>query len=151
MSDLRVLVPGKSFDLEPREMEAARNTLAEALRAALPSHDWLVTDAVIAAGEVLQNIVRHERPGPSGLRVTMSVSIDEADGRLMIDMRDTAAPLLSLAFLHQRHEAGVHGGMGIELVRSVSETYRIAPLSDGNLHQMVLLTRPDRASGPSFS
>ncbi|MFM1827582.1 MAG: Histidine kinaselike ATPase domain [Pseudomonadota bacterium] len=133
-----------SFVLDHSGIQKAREELSQALRAALPMHGSRITDIVIAVGEILQNIVRYETPHATSPGFAMVVNLET--GALFIDILDNCAPLETLEFLSREHEAGVHGGMGLGIIREVSDAYTIAPEKRGNRHRLrVRLPKPGNA------
>lgn len=135
----RLLFRG-SYELNHSGIQRAREQLGAALGSAMPEHALLITDIAIAVGEILQNIVRHEVPHATHPGFAMVANLDT--GALFIDILDNSEPLGSVEFLSREHEAGVHGGMGLGIIREVSDAYTIAPKrsgkTKGNMHRLLV-------------
>lgn len=126
-----------SYPLTSTGIEQARDELGLALKRAVSGKPTLLMDVGIVVGEVLQNIVRHEKRRPNAKEGFAILAIRQADS-LYIDILDNAAPLTNTDFLAKEHEAGVHGGMGLGIIHEVVEAYAIEPRANGNLHRLLI-------------
>lgn len=126
-----------TFEATPAGNDRAREDLEYHLKRAMPGQPTLVMDITIAIGEVLQNILRYEF-GHQAAGQGYALSVSEASGSLFIDILDNAPPLSTTAFLEAEHEAGIHGGMGLGIVREVMDAYSIEILQGGNLHRLAV-------------
>lgn len=126
-----------SYPLTLDGIEQARDELGLALKRGISGKTSILLDVGIVVGEVLQNIIRHERSLP-GAKPGFAVLVTRQDEALYLDILDNAAPLADTDFLQKEHEAGVHGGMGLGIIHEVVEAYAIEPQARGNRHRLLI-------------
>ena len=116
------------FSAMPEQLSAARNCI----RGFLVANGWAdkELDVNIAAGEIMQNIIRYGFAGghPDG-QFSIEMSIDET----MLEMVfvDTAPPSDPSGWSAE-HRSAEEGGHGLVMVRAIAETVSFEMLADGN-------------------
>ena len=121
------------FSAVPEQLSAARNCI----RGFLTAQGWgsQEMDVNIAAGEVMQNIIRYGFSGgdPSGFfTIEMSVDGDE----LGLSFTDTAPPSDPKTWSAE-HRNAEDGGHGLAMVRAVVDSYEFKMLENGNQAKLV--------------
>ena len=87
-------------------------------------------DAVIALGEIIQNVVRH---GFHGGRTegTITITVEILNDRLVVLVEDNAPPSLPLGWSgagRRPHE----GGLGLGIARRIASKIDFQPVENGN-------------------
>jgi anti-sigma regulatory factor (Ser/Thr protein kinase) len=90
-------------------------------------------DIEIAVGEVIQNIIKHEKMA-IGIKLKIVSIVNCNDNELIIKLSDNAEMLINTSFLKDKHETTEFGGMGIHLINSVTSSYEISATPTGNVH-----------------
>lgn len=117
-----------SFAGTPESLAAARDFL----RRYLIDANWSGSDldAVIALGEIIQNVVRHGFHGgkPDG-KITITLEI--LNDRLVVLVEDNAPP--SLPFRWSGEGRAPHeGGLGLGIARRIASKVDFEPMENGN-------------------
>lgn len=116
------------FAAMPEQLSAARNCI----RGFLVANGWAdkELDVNIAAGEIMQNIIRYGFDGgnPEG-QFSIEMSVDESG--LDIVFVDTAPPS-DPASWSAEHRSAEEGGHGLVMVRAIAEQVSFEMLADGN-------------------
>lgn len=116
------------FSAMPEQLSAARNCI----RGFLVANGWAdkELDVNIAAGEIMQNIIRYGFDGgqPDG-QFSLEMSVDQ--NQLDIVFVDTAPPS-DPATWSAAHRSAEEGGHGLVMVRAIAEQVSFEMLADGN-------------------
>jgi hypothetical protein len=92
-------------------------------------------DFEIALGELLQNIVRHEKCTQSPCHFSIELASSNFD--LNVTVTDTCDLLEDVSFLDHEREASENGGMGVRLIKNIVSKYTISRDKRVNKHYLV--------------
>ncbi|WUM81649.1 ATP-binding protein [Streptomyces sp. NBC_00328] len=115
---LRTTVPA-----HPSRVPAVRAVVAEYLtRLRLPAHR--VDDAVVAAGELFTNALRHGSPD-RGDTITVGIECDPRELRVSVADRSSALPAARTA------DGAEESGRGLTIIAALSDDWGVAPADPG--------------------
>ncbi|MEU9141808.1 ATP-binding protein [Streptomyces sp. NPDC048404] len=121
---LRTTVPA-----HPSRVPGVRAMVAEYLtRLRLPAHR--VDDAVLAAGELFTNALRHGSPD-RGDTITVGIACDPRELRVSVADRSSALPAARTA------GAAEERGRGLAIIAALSDDWGIAPADPGTTGKKV--------------
>jgi anti-sigma regulatory factor (Ser/Thr protein kinase) len=89
----------------------------------------------LATGEALQNIVRYGYAFQDHKEVR--ISLDQIGDRFVIEIIDDAPPCPVENFMQHQFTPSDHGGMGIAIIKKLTQIFEIKPLAQGNLTSLV--------------
>ncbi len=121
------------FTAIPEQLSAARNCI----RGFLQAQGWaaMEMDVNIAAGEIMQNIIRYGfEGGDSEGRFEIEMTIDGS--ALSLIFRDTAPPSDPTNW-NAAHRTAEEGGHGLVMVRAIAEVVEFEMLEAGNQARLV--------------
>lgn len=121
------------FTAIPEQLSAARNCI----RGFLQAQGWaaMEMDVNIAAGEIMQNIIRYGfNGGDSDGRFEIEMAVEGS--ALTLIFRDTAPPSDPRTW-NASHRTAEEGGHGLVMVRAVAETVEFEMLETGNQARLV--------------
>ena len=121
------------FTAIAEQLSAARNCI----RGFLTAQGWasMEMDVNIAAGEIMQNIIRYGfNGGDSEGRFQIDMTIDGSE--LALIFRDTAPPSDPESW-SATHRTAEEGGHGLVMVRAVAETVEFRMLEAGNEAKLI--------------
>jgi stage II sporulation protein AB (anti-sigma F factor) len=102
-----------------------------------------VADVVQAVDECVTNVVTHGYVGRSGV---VEVELEAGDGRIVIRVRDSAAPfdptIVPAPDPNRSLEERIHGGMGVALMRASVDELHHRLLPDGR-NELTMIRRID--------
>lgn len=114
-------------------IQAASRQLLQQCLPKLPAD--ALNNVQLALAEALQNIVRH------GYRFkdnqTISLGIKTEGEHLRIEILDHAPPCQPATFLNQALTPSEAGGMGISIIKKLTQHFSITPLANGNVTLLV--------------
>ncbi|PKT68370.1 ATP-binding protein [Streptomyces populi] len=121
---LRTTVPA-----HPSRVPGVRATVAECLtRLRLPAER--VEDAVLAAGELFTNALRHGSPD-RGDSITVGIECDPRELRVSVADRSSALPVARTA------DGTEESGRGLAIVAALSDEWGVAPADPGTTGKKV--------------
>ena len=116
-------------------ISGARTEVAQALgRDGQVSRQRLI-DFEIALGELLQNIVRHEKC--TQMPCHFSIELTRSNFDLNVTVTDTCDLLEDVSFLDRERVATENGGMGVRLIKNIVSKYTISSDKRVNKHYLL--------------
>ena len=97
--------------------------------------DHNLFNIALATGEALQNIVRYGYNFLEGMGV--EVTLEQAEETFVVEILDTAPPCPTESFMQQHFTPSDHGGMGLGIIKKLTQTFEITPLIKGNLTKLI--------------
>ena len=123
------------YPCDVHRISGARTEVVQALgREGRVSRQHLI-DFEIALGEVLQNIVRHEKCTHTPCHFSIELACSQLD--LHVTVTDTCDLLQDVSFLDLAHVATENGGMGVRLIKNIVSKYNISSEKRTNKHSLV--------------
>ena len=117
----------------PRIRDARRWATEHAASAGLSEDEvWAVE---LALGEALANVIRHGYGGREGLEIRLTLAIDAE--RLVLEIRDYAAPFAREAAPSEPLDTLRTGGYGLQLIDEVMDEVIYTAADSGGLIRMV--------------
>jgi hypothetical protein len=89
----------------------------------------------LATGEALQNIVRYGYAFQDNQEVR--ISLDQIGDQFFIEIIDDAPPCPVENFMQHKFIPSDHGGMGIAIIKKLTELFEIKPSNQGNITSLV--------------
>ena len=97
--------------------------------------DTNLFNIALATGEALQNIVRYGYNFLEGMSVEMILV--QAEETFVVEILDTAPPCPTESFMQQHFTPSDHGGMGLGIIKKLTQTFEITPLVKGNRTKLI--------------
>ncbi len=95
----------------------------------------VLSNVQFGLAEALQNIVRHGYQFRDG--ETVSINIQAEGNCLRIEIFDHAPPCQPEAFMSQTLTPSEEGGMGITMIKKLTQHFSITPLASGNMTLLI--------------
>ena len=89
----------------------------------------------LATGEALQNIVRYGYAFEDNKEVR--ISLDQKGNKFFIEITDDAPPCPVKNFMQHQFTPSDHGGMGIAIIKKLTQVFEIKPSVEGNITLLV--------------
>lgn len=125
------LIPSKLA----RIVDARRWATGHATRAGFPEEAvWAVE---LSLGEALANVIRHAYGGRDDQEIRLALTIDAE--RLVLEIRDTAAPFAREAEPSEPNSPLRTGGYGLQLIDELMDDVLYTSAGNGGLLRMVKL------------
>lgn len=124
------------FVVSPETLLSIRQAFESLLQTRLPGlSSQRRLDLLIAFGELIQNIVRHEVACTSN-GIELKVYLHWGPSTLRVELIDNAEEIADRSFLDHKVSTSEDGGMGLEILRSLRANYAIYPCNSrvGNRH-----------------